>query len=63
MRLGTGWNRRSFLGTLGMIAGSMMASKKLFAAKGEAPKSADSANREIPTKNWESRPSSIVKGR
>jgi uncharacterized pyridoxal phosphate-dependent enzyme len=38
MRLGTAWNRRSFLGTLGMIAGStiagsMMASKKLFAAK------------------------------
>src|SRR5882757_552450 len=33
MRLGTGWNRRSFLGTLGMIAGSMMASKKTFAAK------------------------------
>src|SRR6478752_5391412 len=33
MRLGTGWNRRSFLGTVGMIAGSMMASKKMFAAK------------------------------
>jgi uncharacterized pyridoxal phosphate-dependent enzyme len=38
MRLGTEWNRRSFLGTLGMIAGSviagsMTASKKLFAAK------------------------------
>jgi L-seryl-tRNA(Ser) seleniumtransferase len=33
MRLGMRWNRRSFLGTLGMIAGSMMASKKLFAAK------------------------------
>jgi uncharacterized pyridoxal phosphate-dependent enzyme len=33
MRLGTGWNRRSFLGTLGVIAGSMMASKKMFAAK------------------------------
>jgi uncharacterized pyridoxal phosphate-dependent enzyme len=33
MRLDTGWNRRSFLGTLGMIAGSMMASKKTFAAK------------------------------
>ena len=27
MRLGTAWNRRSFLGTLGVIAGSMMASK------------------------------------
>jgi uncharacterized pyridoxal phosphate-dependent enzyme len=36
MRLGMRWNRRSFLGTLGMIAGSMMASKKLFAAKGSA---------------------------
>jgi uncharacterized pyridoxal phosphate-dependent enzyme len=38
MRLGMARNRRSFLGTLGMIAGStiagsMMASKKLFAAK------------------------------
>src|SRR4249920_3351021 len=33
MRLGTGWNRRNFLGTLGMIAGSMMATKKVFAAK------------------------------
>ena len=36
MQLGTEWNRRSFLGTLGMIAGSMMASKKLFAAKASA---------------------------
>jgi len=36
MRLGTAWNRRSFLGTLGVIAGSMMASKKLFAAKTSA---------------------------
>ncbi len=36
MRLGMAWNRRSFLGTLGMIAGSMMASKKLFAAKASA---------------------------
>src|SRR3984893_10829323 len=33
MRLGMAWNRRSFLGTLGMIAGSMMAPKKLFGAK------------------------------
>src|SRR5882757_9547366 len=33
MRLGMAWNRRSFLGTLGMIAGSMMTTKKLFAAK------------------------------
>jgi uncharacterized pyridoxal phosphate-dependent enzyme len=41
MRLGTRWNRRSFLGTLGMIAGSAMAgsataSKKLFASKASA---------------------------
>jgi uncharacterized pyridoxal phosphate-dependent enzyme len=36
MRLGMGWNRRSFLGTLGVIAGSMMTSKKLFAAKTSA---------------------------
>jgi uncharacterized pyridoxal phosphate-dependent enzyme len=39
MRRGAQWNRRSFLGTLGVIAGSMiastrMASTKLFAAKG-----------------------------
>jgi uncharacterized pyridoxal phosphate-dependent enzyme len=38
MRLGMAWNRRSFLGTLGMVAGSMipgsmMTPKKLFAAK------------------------------
>ncbi|HYM06209.1 MAG TPA: aminotransferase class V-fold PLP-dependent enzyme [Terriglobales bacterium] len=37
MRLGMEWNRRNFLGTVGviagsMISGSMMASKKLFAA-------------------------------
>ena len=36
MQLGTGWNRRSFLGTVGMIAGSMMAPAKLFAAKASA---------------------------
>ena len=36
MRLGMAWNRRSFLGTLGMIAGSMMTTKKLFAAKASA---------------------------
>jgi uncharacterized pyridoxal phosphate-dependent enzyme len=36
MRLGMAWNRRSFLGTLGMIAGSMMAPKKLFGAKAAA---------------------------
>jgi uncharacterized pyridoxal phosphate-dependent enzyme len=38
MRRGMAWNRRSFLGTLGMVAGSMipgsvMTPKKLFAAK------------------------------
>src|SRR6476661_4463467 len=33
MRLGSGWNRRSFLGTLGVIAGSVVAPHKLFAAK------------------------------
>ena len=33
MRLGAGWNRRSFLGAVGMISGSMMASKKMFASK------------------------------
>src|SRR4029077_13259292 len=31
MRPGMAWNRRSFLGTLGMMAGSMMATKKGFA--------------------------------
>jgi L-seryl-tRNA(Ser) seleniumtransferase len=41
MRLGTEWNRRSFLGTVGMIAasvigGSLTTSKKLFAAKASA---------------------------
>ena len=36
MRLGMAWNRRSFLGTLGMIVGSMMTTKKLFAAKASA---------------------------
>src|SRR6476646_6998822 len=36
MQLGTGWNRRSFLGTLGMIAGSMMTPAKLLAAKASA---------------------------
>ncbi len=41
MRLGTKWNRRSFLGTVGMltgsvVAGSMTASRKLFAAKASA---------------------------
>jgi uncharacterized pyridoxal phosphate-dependent enzyme len=41
MRLGMAWNRRSFLGTIGMVAGSMipgsmMTPKKLFAAKANA---------------------------
>jgi uncharacterized pyridoxal phosphate-dependent enzyme len=41
MRLGMAWNRRSFLGTLGMVAGSMipvsmLTPKKLFAAKANA---------------------------
>ena len=41
MRLGMAWNRRSFIGTLGMVAGamipgSMMTPKKLFAAKANA---------------------------
>src|ERR1700690_1822103 len=36
MRLGTKWNRRSFLGTAGMIAGSIVAPRKLFAAKASA---------------------------
>src|SRR6266478_4685166 len=36
MRLGMAWNRRSFLSTLGMIAGSMMTTKKLSAAKASA---------------------------
>src|SRR5450432_1598767 len=36
MPLGMAWNRRSFLGTLGVIAGATMASKKLLAAKASA---------------------------
>ncbi len=36
MRLGMAWNRRSFLGTLGMVAGSMMTPKKLFASRANA---------------------------
>jgi uncharacterized pyridoxal phosphate-dependent enzyme len=36
MRLGTKWNRRSFLATSGIIAGSMVAPRKLFAAKTSA---------------------------
>ena len=33
MRLGSGWNRRSFLGSLGVLAGSVMTPRKLFAWK------------------------------
>jgi uncharacterized pyridoxal phosphate-dependent enzyme len=33
MRLGSEWNRRSFLGSLGVIAGSVMTPRKLFAWK------------------------------
>lgn len=36
MRLNSKWNRRNFLGTLGVIAGSVMAPHKLFAAKASA---------------------------
>jgi len=34
MRLGSGWNRRSFLGSLGVLAGSVMTPRKLSAWKG-----------------------------
>ena len=33
MRLGSKWNRRSFLGSLGVVAGSVLARRKLFASK------------------------------
>jgi uncharacterized pyridoxal phosphate-dependent enzyme len=33
MRLGSKWNRRSFLGSLGVVAGSVLAPRKLFASK------------------------------
>ena len=33
MLLGSKWNRRSFLGSLGVIAGSVLAPRKLFASK------------------------------
>ena len=36
MRLGSGWNRRSFLGSLGVIAGSLVTPRKLFAWKGNS---------------------------
>jgi uncharacterized pyridoxal phosphate-dependent enzyme len=34
MRLGSEWNRRNFLGSLGMVAGSLVTPRKLFAWKG-----------------------------
>jgi uncharacterized pyridoxal phosphate-dependent enzyme len=34
MRLGSEWNRRNFLGSLGVVAGSLVAPRKLFAWKG-----------------------------
>src|SRR6266699_6493777 len=34
MRLGSEWNRRNFLGSLGVIAGSLVTPRKLFAWKG-----------------------------
>jgi uncharacterized pyridoxal phosphate-dependent enzyme len=33
MRLGSNWNRRNFLGGIAVVAGSLMAPRKLFAAK------------------------------
>jgi L-seryl-tRNA(Ser) seleniumtransferase len=36
MRLGSKWNRRSFLSSLGVIAGSVLAPRKLFASKSSA---------------------------
>jgi L-seryl-tRNA(Ser) seleniumtransferase len=36
MRLGSEWNRRSFLGSLGVVAGSLVTPRKLFAWKGSS---------------------------
>jgi uncharacterized pyridoxal phosphate-dependent enzyme len=36
MRLGSEWNRRNFLGSLGVIAGSLITPRKLFARKGSS---------------------------
>jgi uncharacterized pyridoxal phosphate-dependent enzyme len=36
MRLSSKWNRRSFLGTLGIAAGSVVAQRRLFAGKGSS---------------------------
>ena len=41
MRLGTGWNRRSFLGTLGVITGAAMASSKVASTKLFAARASD----------------------
>ena len=37
MRLNSKWNRRGFLGTVGMIAGAMLAPRKLFSSNRAAP--------------------------
>ena len=39
MRLNSKWNRRGFLGTVGMIAGAMLAPRKLFSSNRAAPAS------------------------
>src|SRR5690242_17065020 len=36
MRLGSEWNRRNFLGSIGVLAGSLLTPRKLFAWKGSA---------------------------
>jgi uncharacterized pyridoxal phosphate-dependent enzyme len=36
MRIGSGWNRRSFLETVAVATGSLLSTRKLFAAKGSA---------------------------
>jgi len=36
MRLNSKWNRRSFLGSLGVVAGTVMTRRKIFALKGSA---------------------------
>lgn len=55
MRLNSKWNRRSFLGSVGLIAGSILTPRKLFSrnrgAQSPARVSADSDKPAIPTKN------------
>jgi len=56
MALNLKWTRRTFMGSLGAIAGTMLSSKKLFgkvvlAAGKDAPRSAASAKAETFTKN------------